>query len=74
MLKRPKLVFVPLGAVCVVLFAMSAALGSDGATSGDPDLGQRIANITMPLMVLAVLVLAVLGIAYAVTQRRSSRG
>jgi hypothetical protein len=67
----PKRVFVPLGTATAVLLALSA-LGSDGPTEGDPDLGQHVANIAFPLFFLAVTALVVLGAAFAISRLRAS--
>ena len=73
MFAKPKTVVIPLGAVCAALFVASTALGSNGTTDGDPDLGQKIANITMPLAFLALLVLLAIGIAWGLSRRRTRR-
>ncbi|MEA2704256.1 MAG: hypothetical protein QOD63_2201 [Actinomycetota bacterium] len=72
MFNSPKRVFVPLGIATAVLLALSAALGSDGPTDGDPDLGQHVANFTYPLFILALIALVALGAAFAISRLRAS--
>jgi hypothetical protein len=72
MFKRPQAVFGPLAALTLVLFGLSF-LGSDGPVHGELSTGQRIANVTMPLMVLCLLVLVVLGIAQLAVGRIKRR-
>jgi hypothetical protein len=72
LMRKTNPVLVALIVTAVSLLVASAALGSSGTTDGDPGVGQQIANVTMPLAVLALLAAAVVGIVTAV-RRRSVR-
>ena len=53
----PKRLIIGLAAVSALLFFVSIFLGSSGETEGDPDTGQKIANVLFPISVLLALVL-----------------
>jgi hypothetical protein len=54
-----------------VMLVMSAALGSAGTIEGDPDTGQRIANVTFPLIFVGLLALVVLTVIHIVGRIRN---
>jgi hypothetical protein len=53
-----------------VCFVLSAALGSSGTIEGDPDTGQQIANVTFPIFVIGIPVVALLAITTLIGRRR----
>ena len=66
----PKTLIAWLGGTAVVLFLLGVALGSSGKTDGDPDTGQQIANIVMPLGVLLALAVIVILVVSAIRLSR----
>jgi branched-subunit amino acid transport protein len=56
-------------AVAAAALVLTALLGSSGKTDGDPSTSQQIANVTMPIFVLATAAAIVVGVIGVVRRR-----
>lgn len=71
MFTKPKRLFGTLAVLAIVLLALTLLGGSSGTVEGGVDTMQQIANVTMPLFALTVLVTIVLAVIYLVRGRKS---